>query len=143
MVRKTLNTQVFRFLVVGFSAFLIDYGTLFILIEVFKFNLELFNFILVANIISTVIAVLFGFYFQKKWTFKTINSEKAKMEFVLFIALQVFNILFYNALLFNIFRYNLSLDALIAKPLVVVFQTITSYMAMKFIIFKTDTKVSN
>lgn len=140
MVKSKLNSQVVRFLIIGFSAFLIDYGTLNLLVKVLKFDLELFNFILVANIISTILAVLFGFYFQRKWTFKTINSNKAKREFMLFILLQLFNIIFYNTIIFNILRTNIGLDVAIAKPIVVVFQTVTSYLAMKFIIFKQDNK---
>ncbi len=132
---KRLNKEIVRFVVVGFSAFIIDFGILNTLVFVFDFRAQLFNFILLANVISTVSAVLFAFYFQKKWTFRIIDSQKAKTEFFLFVGLQLFNILFYSTLLFNLLVNAFDVPIPVAKILVVGGQTVTSYVAMKYFIF--------
>ncbi len=134
---KKNRIEFYRFFAVGFAAFLLDFGILNTLVYVFDFKAELFNFVLVANIVSTVCAILFGFYFQKRWTFKIIERNKTKTEFALFMVLQSFNLLFYNALVFNLLIKGLGLSIPLSKVLTISIQTFSSYFAMKYLVFKT------
>lgn len=72
------NNKVVRFALIGGLNTLIDFGILFILNRVFGIP------IVIANIISTSVAFLFSFSMNKKYTFKTSNTD-VRREFILFL----------------------------------------------------------
>ena len=137
---RKLNREYIKFLVIGLSAFLIDFSILNTLVYVFGFRTQLFNFVLVANVVSTVTAVLFGFYFHKHWTFNSKSYKKIKNELFLFVGLQLFNIVVYNSVVFNIFVNVFEVPIPISKILVAGMQMVTSYIVMKFWIFSNSEK---
>lgn len=134
-MRKLIREQV-KFLIVGFGAFLIDFAILNGLVYGLDYRDKLFDFALIANIISTITAVLFAFYFQRHWTFRASNSGAQKQEFGLFVGLQAFNVLIYSTLMFNYLINTTHILIPIAKIIVVAIQMISSYLVMKFVIFK-------
>ncbi len=132
---EKLNTEITRFLLVGGSAFIVDFLILNFLVYMLGFQTRLFGYILVANVTSAAVAVLYGFILQKKWTFKRVQNNDIRREFIGFASLQVFNIVFYNVLVFNILNETLRVPIPVSKIIVACSQAITSYMIMRHIIF--------
>ena len=132
---RRLNKEFIRFLIVGFTAFLIDFIILNVLVYIFEFTYELFNFVLVANLISSAISLPFGFYYQRKVTFKDGSSEKTGRKFTMFISLQLTNTIVYNVFIFNALINFLSVPIPISKVIVVGCMAVTSYLVMKYLIF--------
>ncbi len=130
-----LNFQPMRFAFVGLSAFFIDFGILNFLVYVCDFRVMLFGNILVANVISTVTAVVYAFILQKRWTFQITDSHRRKRQFVSFVALQGFNLVVYNTLVFNFLVNNSHAPIPVSKIIVAAVQMVSSYLCMRFLIF--------
>ena len=67
----------------GGSAFLIDYGVLFVLTEFFGVHY------LLSGTISFTLSVIYNYVLSVKWVFDTKNSRKKSEEFIIFIVLSV------------------------------------------------------
>lgn len=77
----SLITQIYRFVIVGGTAFLIDYGLLLLLIRFFKLHY------LLAGTISFCVAVIFNYLMSVLWVFKpTLRNEQHK-ELIAFLVL--------------------------------------------------------
>ena len=75
-----LIKQLFRFGIVGFIAFLIDYG-LFALLTILGMHY------LIAQIISFSISLAFNYYLSVKWVFDA--KKQTKKEVIIFVVLAV------------------------------------------------------
>jgi putative flippase GtrA len=78
MMATLKNNKVVRFAAIGVMNTVIDFAILFLLSRVFNVPIT------VANIISTSVAFMFSFSMNKKYTFKTSNTD-VKREFILFL----------------------------------------------------------
>lgn len=74
-----------RFLVVGGANTAIDFTILFSLVSI---GLP----VIISNIISTSIALVFSFFANKKFTFKNKDSEKTKIQFIYFLIITLFGL---------------------------------------------------
>ena len=79
-MNNKLIKQILRFLVVGGTAFLIDYG-------VFTLLTYLGMYYLTANIISFSVSVIFNYIASIKWVYDA--KKQTPKEFILFIVLSV------------------------------------------------------
>ncbi len=126
------------FLIGGGSAFLIDFTLLKFQTHILHFNLDLFDFIFIPNVISTGTAILYSFFFQRLIAFKA-QEGKVYNQFVKHISLHSANLVIFNTLLFGIL-WNLNISLTITKVLVTMVQMFWSFVAYKFFVF---TKVNN
>lgn len=84
MKKKTnLMQQIIRFSVVGGSAFVIDYGIMIFLTEVFGVNY------LISSGISFTISVIFNYILSVKWVFNVTDERSQTQDFAVFIVLSV------------------------------------------------------
>ncbi len=132
---KLLTREFILFFIGGVSAFLVDFGLLYLLVYILDFHPLLFGFISVSNLTSATIAVIYNFFFQRYLAFNTKDNDNARSELTKFIGVQVFTVLFFGGLIFGLFL-NLGLTVLVAKVITTVFQMISSYILYKYFVFK-------
>lgn len=80
--RKLLE-QIIKFGFVGGTAFLIDYGVLFIFTEFLEIHY------LISGTISFALSVIYNYILSVKWVFDTKNNKDKKQEFIIFLILSV------------------------------------------------------
>jgi len=78
------NSKLTRFMGIGVINTALDFGLLFLLTQA---GMQ----VVAANIISTSIAFIFSFYMNKKYAFKTTNTN-VKRELVLFVVVTLFGL---------------------------------------------------
>jgi len=80
---KRLIVQIFRFSVVGVIAFVIDYGLLILLTQVFQVNY------LISATISFTVAVIFNYLASMRYVFRHKEGMSKRREFIIFVVLSV------------------------------------------------------
>lgn len=88
-----LIKQFIKFGVVGFLAFCIDYGVLFVLSEGFGV------YYLIANTISFTVSVIFNYICSMKFVFPGKEGMSKRKEFIIFVVLSVFGLLLNDILM--------------------------------------------
>lgn len=84
---KRLVNQIIKFGIVGGSAFVIDYGVMILLTEVFGINY------LISSGISFTISVIYNYVLSIKWVFDVKKDNDRRHEFIVFIVLSVLGLL--------------------------------------------------
>lgn len=119
---KKLVSQIFKFLVVGGIAFVIDYSLLFALTEFFKIHY------LVSSVISFSVSVIFNYIASVAWVFE-VDKEKNKVNnFILFIVLSIIGLLINQFVMWigvSTFNMYYMIVKIIATAVVMVFNFIT------------------
>ena len=136
LTEKLKNShQVVRYAVVGFVNTAIDFGLLFLL-KSLGIPVEL------ANICSTGTAFVFSFFANKKYTFKTTDTNIAR-EMVLFVIVTLFGLWVLQTIVINLTMpvakqivgdQNIAL--LIAKLIATVVSLIWNYILYNKLVFK-------
>lgn len=121
-----LIKQLFRFGIVGFIAFLIDYG-LFALLTILGMHY------LIAQIISFSISLAFNYYLSVKWVFDA--KKQTKKEVIIFVVLAVVG-LGINEILLYIGVDLLHIHELIVKLVSTIIVMIYNFITRKLIIEK-------
>ena len=80
---KKLIAQIMKFGVVGVIAFIIDYGLLVFLTEVFNINY------LISATVSFTVSVIFNYLASMRFVFKHKEEMPKTLEFVIFVVLSV------------------------------------------------------
>ncbi len=81
-IRSKLFKQLFRFGVVGFTAFLIDAGLLYVLTE------YLHVYYLVSSVISFIVSLIYNYILSIFWVFD-VKKKQTYKEVLLFVVLSV------------------------------------------------------
>ncbi len=122
MKRKELMIQIFKFVIVGGIATVIDWLIYFILYNLCSINP------LIANIISFSISVIYNYLASVKWVFKVNNSKTKKQLFSEFMLFSILGLLLTEFLLW-LFIAKLNIGGLVAKvistAIVMVFNFVT------------------
>ncbi len=84
---KKLVAQILKFGVVGFIAFLIDYGLLIFLTEVFGVDY------LISATISFIVSVIFNYIASMRYVFSHREGMSRRREFIIFVILSVIGLL--------------------------------------------------
>lgn len=83
MNNKKLITQIFRFLIIGGTAFVIDYALLYILTEYFDI------YYLISSTISFIVSLIFNYIASIKWVFETKEEDSQTKKLTIFITLSI------------------------------------------------------
>ncbi|WP_165062300.1 MULTISPECIES: GtrA family protein [unclassified Adlercreutzia] len=121
---KNLIAQFAKFGVVGGIAFLIDYGVMVFLTEVFGINY------LISATISFTVSVIFNYLASMRYVFTHKEDMSRRREFIIFIVLSVIG-LGLNDLLMWVFTGLLGVTYLISKIIATAFVTVYNFVTRK------------
>ena len=119
---KNLLLQMFKFLLVGGLAFVIDYVTLIICKEVFKID------VLISAAIAFTVSVIFNYILSVKWVFDVDKNKSEKKNFIIFIVFSVIGLGLTELIMwFGVDILNISylIVKIIATAIVMVFNFVT------------------
>lgn len=125
---KKIINQIFKFVIVGGLAFLIDYFLLFILTEFINIHY------LISSIISFIVSLVFNYVLSIKWVFDVTKKQTYK-EITMFIILSVIG-LGINQLIMYVGVDKLSIHYMIIKLLATVIVMIWNFITRKIFIEK-------
>jgi putative flippase GtrA len=125
---EKLLLQIFKFIIVGGTATIIDWAVYYVLYNFLRVNP------LIANILSFTVSVIYNYIASVKWVFD-VNKEKSKIKMVIeFLVFSVIGLLLSELLLW-IFIDILSINAMISKivstAIVMVFNFVTRKIFME------------
>lgn len=121
--RKHLYIQIFKFVVVGGIATLIDWAIYYILFNYFHI------FPLISNIISYSISVIYNFIMSVKWVFDTKDKSMKRLLFE-FIVLSLIGLIISEFIIW-FFLEILSFDSIIAKILSTLIVMVINFILRK------------
>ncbi len=129
MLKNKLIMQLMRFAIVGGSAFLIDYGVMIFLTELFRMDY------LISSGISFTVSVIYNYILSVKWVFDVGESENKRKEFVLFLFMSIIG-LGLNQLLMWMLVEKIKIYYMIAKIMVTVLVMVYNFITRKLFLEK-------
>ena len=121
---KKLIAQFMKFGIVGVIAFVIDYGVMIFLTEVFGVPY------LISTTISFVVSVIFNYFASMRFVFKRKGDMSRRREFIIFIVLSVCG-LGINDLLMWLMVDSLYIDYRLSKIVVTVVVAVWNFVTRK------------
>lgn len=121
---KKLIAQFMKFGIVGVIAFVIDYGVMTFLTEVFGVPY------LISTTISFVVSVVFNYFASMRFVFKRKDDMSRRREFIIFIVLSVCG-LGINDLLMWLMVDSLYIDYRLSKIVVTVVVAVWNFVTRK------------
>ena len=119
---EKLLLQIFKFIIVGGTATIIDWLVYYVLYNFLHVNP------LIANILSFTVSVIYNYIASVKWVFD-VNKEKSKIKMVIeFLVFSVIGLLISELLLWlgiNKLNLNAMLVKIVATAIVMVFNFVT------------------
>lgn len=119
---RKLLIQIFKFGIVGGTAFVIDFVFLYVFREFCHFP------VLVSNTLSFCISVIYNYIASVKWVFDVNKEKDAKKQFIIFIVFSVIGLLLNNAIMWvtvDFLSIYYMLAKIIATVIVMVFNFVT------------------
>lgn len=129
-MKKIIN-QILKFGVVGGIAFVIDYGLLFILTEIFHIHY------LLSGTISFSVSVIFNYVLSVLWVFDIKKKRDTKKEFVMFLVLSVIG-LGVNQLIMWVLVDKMALYYMLAKIVATVVVMVYNFITRKIFLENTE-----
>lgn len=121
---KKLIAQFMKFGIVGVIAFVIDYGVMIFLTEVFGVSY------LISTTVSFVVSVIFNYFASMRFVFKRKDDMSRRREFIIFIVLSVCG-LGINDLLMWLMVDSLYIDYRLSKIVVTVVVAVWNFVTRK------------
>lgn len=119
---KELFIQIFRFLIVGGLAFVIDYATLVICKEVFNIP------VLISSAIAFTVSVIANYILSVKWVFNVDKSKSKEKNFIIFIIFSIIGLLLTELIMWlgtDIIGISYLIVKIVATAIVMIFNFIT------------------
>lgn len=119
IINNKLVLQIIKFTIVGVIAFIIDYGTLIILKELFKINL------FISTELAFIFSVIINYYLSVKYVFNVNNKNN---NFIPFIILSFIGLILTELIMYiGVKKINISylIVKIIATIIVMIFNFIT------------------
>ena len=127
MRRNMLGKQIFRFLVVGGSATVIDYGIMVALTELAGMNY------LLSSGISFSVSVVYNYILSTKWVFLSNESRNSVWKFTVFVVLSIIGLLI-NLVFMWIFTDRLGISYMSSKIGATVVVMVYNFISRKMIL---------
>ena len=121
---KKLIAQFMKFGIVGVIAFIIDYGVMIFLTEVFGVPY------LISTTISFVVSVVFNYFASMRFVFKRKDDMSRRREFIIFVVLSVCGLAI-NDVLMWLMVDSLFIDYRISKIVVTVVVAVWNFVTRK------------
>jgi len=128
IVVKTLADKKVKYLFVGGSAFLIEYGLFLIL------NSTL-NLLILANVISFIVALVYSFILHQKWTFAGDHKHDFKKQAVSYLLLACVNVVL-TSFIITFLVDSLGVLPFVAKIICMLLVVAWNFLILNRIIFK-------
>jgi len=122
-----IKTQFSKFLMVGATSTALNYLFFLILLNFLDINF------LIASTIGYSVGLVFGYYFNKSWTFK-LEQDSNLIKFKYFLIYMIS--LLSGLALLNTLVVKLSILIEIANVMVIVYTTLSNFIGTKFLVFK-------
>lgn len=119
---KNLLLQMFKFLLVGGLAFIIDYVTLIICKEVFNIN------VLISAAIAFTVSVIFNYVLSVTWVFDVDEKKSKKKNFIIFIVFSIIGLGLTELIMWfgvDILKISYLIVKIIATAIVMIFNFVT------------------
>ena len=119
---KNLLLQMFKFLLVGGLAFVIDYVTLIICKEVFHIN------VLISAAIAFTVSVIINYILSVKWVFDVDKNKSKEKNFITFIVFSIIGLGLTELIMWfgvDILKISYLIVKIIATAIVMVFNFVT------------------
>ena len=140
MVKETLNTllkqqsertiiQLFRYFVVGGAAFLVDFGSLFVLTDFFGV------YYLISAAIAFILGLIVNYGLSISWVFNNRKLENSTLEFGVFSLIGIVG-LGLNEIFIWFFTAEIGFYYLISKMISAVIVLFWNFFARKFVLFR-------
>lgn len=126
---KKLISQIFKFGIVGGSAFVIDYGIMIALTEVVGINY------LISSGISFAVSVIYNYILSVRWVFEVEKNGDKRKEFIVFIVLSLIGLAL-NQLLMWVTVSGIHIFYMVAKILVTGVVMIYNFITRKLFLEK-------
>lgn len=129
-VDKTESTliQLFRYTFVGGLAFIVDFGTLYLLTEFINLHY------LISAAAAFILGLLTNYFLSVKWVFSNRTIDSRGIEFLLFAVIGLIG-LGLNELFLWIFTDLFSIYYLFSKIITAVFVYFWNFLARKYVLF--------
>ena len=121
---KKLIAQFMKFGIVGVIAFIIDYGVMIFLTEVFGVPY------LISTTISFVVSVIFNYFASMRFVFKRKDDMSRRREFIIFVVLSVCGLAI-NDVLMWLMVDSLFIDYRLSKIVVTVVVAVWNFVTRK------------
>ena len=125
---KNLLAKIFKFGIVGFSAFIIDYGLMVLLTECLSVNY------LVSSAFSFSVSVIYNYILSIVWVFDVNRKDNKFKNFIIFIVLSVIGLAFNQLLMYfgtEILGIYYMLNKIFATVIVMIYNFITRKMILE------------
>ena len=120
--KEKLFLQMFKFVIVGGTAFVIDYTTLIICKEIFHLNT------LLSAAIAFIISTIFNYILSIKWVFDVSNKHSGKRNFIIFVVFSLMGLGLTELIMWigeDILGISYLIIKIIATAIVMVFNFVT------------------
>lgn len=120
--------EIKKFLLIGGISTIINYGLFYVLFTVGGIAY------IVSAIAGYVIGLLFGYFFNRMWTFESTNSRKVH-EFSKYLLVYMISLIFSMLFLAFLVEY-VAIDALIANVFAIGLSTVMNFVGCKLVVFR-------
>lgn len=120
-MKNNLVKQIFRFLIVGGTAFIIDYCLLYVLTEYFNI------YYLISSVISFVVSLIYNYILSVKWVFD-VKKKQTIVDVIIFVVLSVVGLGINQLIMYlgvDKFDFHYMVVKLLATAIVMVWNYIT------------------
>lgn len=128
---KKLLAQFMKFGIVGVIAFVIDYGFMVLLTEVFNVPY------LISTTISFIISVVFNYFASMRFVFKRKDDMSRRREFIIFIVLSVIGLVINDVFMWLMVDF-LYIDYRISKIVVTFIVAVWNFVTRKLFLEAKD-----
>lgn len=128
---KKLLAQFMKFGIVGVIAFVIDYGFMVLLTEVFNVPY------LISTTVSFIISVVFNYFASMRFVFKRKDDMSRRREFIIFIVLSVIGLAINDVFMWLMVDY-LYIDYRISKIVVTFIVAVWNFVTRKIFLEAKD-----
>jgi len=125
---KLFSDKRIKYLVVGGSAFFLEYG-IFIALN------GLLGLLISANVISFIIGLTYSFFLHRQWTFTGIHKHNSSRQVISYLALALTNLIL-TSILISFFVESLGILPFLAKIICMLLVVAWNFLILNKIIFK-------